>query len=177
VLRLERSSGGWTLQIEAAVVDRADMTDTRTPEKRRQIMTAVRQRDTTPELRLRRALYAAGLRGWRCNVKRLPGRPDIAWLGLQIAVFVDGAFWHGHPSRHRPGRSGAYWDEKIAGNVERDRRVDHELIGLGWTVIRTWDFEVHKALPSVVERIETALVERRQAGWAERLGGSTRPPA
>lgn len=126
-------------------------------------MASVRQRDTAPEVALRRALYAAGVRGWRCNVRRLPGRPDLAWVGLRIAVFVDGAFWHGHPSRHRPGRSGRYWDEKIASNVARDRRVDRELQDLGWLVIRVWDFEVRKELPSVTERIRLCVTQRRQA--------------
>lgn len=129
------------------------MTDTRTPEQRRRIMSAVQSRNTHPELALRRALYAAGLRGWRCHYRGVPGTPDLAWPGRRVAVFVDGAFWHGHPSRHRPGRSGAYWDEKIARNVERDRRVDEELALQGWTVIRLWDFEVRKEIHTCVRRI------------------------
>jgi DNA mismatch endonuclease (patch repair protein) len=72
-------------------------------------------------------------------------------------VFVDGAFWHGHPSRHKPGRSGAYWDEKIEHNVARDRRVDAELRDLGWTVLRIWDFEVNRNLAKVVERVVAAI--------------------
>lgn len=136
------------------------MTDTRTPEQRSRIMAAVRQRHTGPEVDLRRALYARGIRGWRCNYKPAPGRPDLAWPGLQVAVFVDGAFWHGHPSRHRPGRSGSYWDDKIAGNVARDRRVDTELTDRGWVVIRVWDFEVRRELGEVVDRIARALSGR-----------------
>lgn len=153
------------------------MTDTRSPEKRRQIMAAVKQRDTAPELQLRQALYAAGMRGWRCNVKRIPGRPDIAWIGLRVAIFVDGAFWHGHPSRHRPGRSGSYWDEKIASNVERDRRIDRELRDLGWLVIRAWDFEVRKDTASVVTRIQAAVADRRRATRGPRgIEGPPRTP-
>lgn len=68
-------------------------------------------------------------------------------------MFVDGAFWHGHPSRHKPGRSGKYWDEKIATNVARDRRVDAELQDAGWRVLRLWDFEVRKSLPQSVKAI------------------------
>lgn len=138
--------------------------DTRTPEKRRQIMSAVRQKDTLPELQLRRALYAAGIRGWRCNYKRVPGKPDIAWPRRRVAVFVDGAFWHGHPSRHRPGRSGVYWDKKIARNVERDREVDEQLGDLGWLVVRLWDFEVGKSLDGAVKRVEQALRSRPTSG-------------
>lgn len=146
------------------------MTDTRTPEKRRQIMQAVRATDTGPELDLRRELHRAGIRGWRCHYRPAPGTPDLAWPRLKLAVFVDGAFWHGHPSRHRPGRSGEYWDRKIAHNVARDRRVDRQLRVDGWRVLRVWDFEVRKNLDNVVERISTELGtqvrrDRRGAAW------------
>jgi DNA mismatch endonuclease (patch repair protein) len=133
------------------------MADTRTPEQRKRIMSAVRRRDTAPELALRRSLFARGIRGWRCDYRDAPGRPDLAWPGRKIAVFVDGAFWHGHPSRHRPGRSGSYWDKKIAANVARDRRVDRELQAMGWTVFRFWDFEIRKQLSVVVEDIARAV--------------------
>jgi DNA mismatch endonuclease, patch repair protein len=133
------------------------MADTRTPEQRQRIMRAVRQRHTAPELELRRALYAVGVRGWRCHWGSAYGQPDLAWPSLRLAVFVDGAFWHGHPSRHTPGRSGAYWDTKIARNVERDRRVDAKLAQDDWLVVRVWDFEVRRDLPGVVRRIEDAL--------------------
>ena len=68
--------------------------------------------------------------------------------------------WHGHPSRYRPGRSGDYWDVKIAGNVERDRQVDRELQELGWTVERFWDFEIRRNLDQVVERVKTVIADR-----------------
>jgi DNA mismatch endonuclease, patch repair protein len=131
--------------------------DTRTPEQRKLIMSAVRAKDTTPELVLRRRLYASGVRGWRCHYRRAPGTPDLAWPRLRLAVFVDGAFWHGHPSRHVPGRSGAYWDEKIRANVARDRRVDEELRAGGWSVVRLWDFEISRDLDTAVRRVREAL--------------------
>jgi DNA mismatch endonuclease, patch repair protein len=136
------------------------MADTRTPDQRRRIMAAVRQRHTEPELVLRRALHARGVRGWRCNYCAAAGQPDLAWPALRVAVFVDGAFWHGHPSRHRPGRSGRYWDEKIATNVARDRRVDGELRELGWSVLRVWDFELRRDLATVLDRVVAMLAER-----------------
>lgn len=151
--------------------------DTRTPEQRRRIMSAVRHRDTAPEVSLRRALYALGVRGWRCDYRRVAGRPDIAWPALRVAVFVDGAFWHGHPSRHRPGRSGPYWDEKIANNVARDRRVDAELRAAGWEVLRLWDFEVNKRPRDAASRVDELLratsarlpLERRPAWTLDAL--------
>ncbi len=122
-------------------------------------MASVRGKNTGPEIVLRKALYAAGVRGWRCHYRRAPGTPDIAWPRRRIAVFVDGAFGPGHPSRHRPGRSGSYWDEKIARNVERDRAVDTELDELGWVVVRIWDFEVKRDLEGVVAKVEETLAE------------------
>lgn len=120
-------------------------------------MASVKSRNTGPELELRKALYACGVRGWRCNYKRATGKPDIAWPARKVAVFVDGAFWHGHPTRHKPGRSGAYWDRKIEQNVERDRRVDLELRKSGWNVLRLWDFEIRKDLNGSVARVVDAL--------------------
>ena len=147
------------------------MTDTRTPEQRSRIMAAVKGKNTNPELMLRRALYAAGVRGWRCHYKGAAGTPDVAWPSLRVAVFVDGAFWHGHPSRHKPGRSGQYWDDKIARNVERDRTADAALASLGWSVVRVWDFEVRRDLDSVVARVLQALAERTTgaAQWQRQL--------
>lgn len=135
------------------------MADTRTPEQRSRIMSAVRHRDTGPEVDLRRSLHARGIRGWRCDYGGVPGRPDLAWPALRLAVFVDGAFWHGHPSRHRPGRSGRYWDEKIEQNVARDRRVDADLEARGWRVLRFWDFQVRRERQAIVGLIVEALKE------------------
>ena len=77
---------------------------------------------------LRRGLWAAGLGGWRCNRKPLPGRPDIAFGRARVAVFVDGRFWHGHPDYFTFGKSGAYWDTKIARTQERDRVANEALL-------------------------------------------------
>lgn len=104
-------------------------------------MRRVRSKDTGPELALRRAAWASGLRGWRCHPAGVPGRPDLAWPGLRIAVFVDGAFWHGHPDYYW-GQSGPFWDAKIDRNRARDREVDAELHARGWRVVRLWDFEI-----------------------------------
>src|SRR3954451_23839175 len=129
-----------------------EVADPLTAERRRALMARVRTKDTAPEVAIRRALWAAGIRGWRCHPKRVPGRPDLAWIGRRVAVFVDGAFWHGHPD-HYWGQSGSFWDEKIAGNRARDERVNGELAETGWTVLRLWDFEVRNDLPSCVERV------------------------
>jgi DNA mismatch endonuclease (patch repair protein) len=133
------------------------MADNLTPEQRSRAMSRIKRRDTRPELLLRRALWAAGARGYRIDDRRLPGRPDLAWTRRQVAVFVDGKFWHGHPSAYKPGQHGVYWDEKIKRNVERDRAADEQLAALGWTVLRFWDFDVRRDLAGSTAKVMEAL--------------------
>ncbi|HMJ34817.1 MAG TPA: very short patch repair endonuclease [Baekduia sp.] len=128
-------------------------------ERRSQNMAAVRSKDTKPELALRRALWARGVRGWRCHPKRVPGKPDLAFIGRRIAVFVDGAFWHGHPDFYW-GQSGKFWDEKIARNQARDAKVNRDLTDAGWVVLRFWDFEVSKDVAACVDRVASTLAAR-----------------
>ena len=111
------------------------------PETRRRVMASIRKKDTKPERVLRSAIWAAGLRGWRCHA-RMVGTPDVVFTRWKLAVFVDGVWWHGHPDYLPHGRRGPYWDQKIAGNIERDRKVTRELEELGWVVLRFWDIDV-----------------------------------
>jgi DNA mismatch endonuclease (patch repair protein) len=131
--------------------------DNLTPEQRTRTMSRIKRRDTRPELLLRRALWARGARGYRIDDRRLPGRPDLAWTSRRVAVFVDGKFWHGHPSAYKPGKHGTYWDEKINRNVERDRAADQALASMGWTVLRFWDFEIRRELEAATARVMDAL--------------------
>lgn len=129
-------------------------------------MARIGTRDTSPELVLRRALFAAGLRGWRCHPSDLLGKPDVVFRRWRVAVFVDGAFWHGHPD-HYWGQSGPFWDQKIERNRERDRRVNAELAEVGWTVVRLWDFEVERDVAEGVCRVEAALSESRATALSQ----------
>lgn len=117
------------------------------------MMARIRGRDTKPELALRHALRAAGASGYRCHYAKAPGRPDVAFVGQRLAIFVDGAFWHGHPAYFTPGKSGPAWDRKIARNAERDREVDALLADAGWDVLRLWDFEVLSDPASAARRV------------------------
>lgn len=132
------------------------MADQLTREKRSALMSRVRTRDTAPELALRKALWARGVRGWRLHPRRVPGKPDLAWVGRRIAVFVDGAFWHGHPDYYW-GQSGEFWNAKIERNRARDQRVNEKLTTLGWNVIRLWDFEVERHPDECARRVATAV--------------------
>ncbi len=136
------------------------MADTYSPEVRRRVMQSVKSSNTTPELMLRRELWAVGMRGWRVNRTDLPGKPDIVFGPARVAVFVDGAFWHGHPTKYWQGRSGPYWDKKIERNMRRDRDVNRKLHEEGWTVIRAWDFEVERNVAAVAARVRKLVQQQ-----------------
>lgn len=119
-------------------------------------MSQVRSRNTGPEMRLRTALWAAGLR-YRVH-PALPGRPDLAFLGPKVAVFVDGCFWHGCPIHGAiPATRSGWWEKKLAGNVVRDRAVQDELQVAGWKVLRFWEHEVKEDLSRIVHDVCIAV--------------------
>jgi len=105
-------------------------------------MSRVRQKNTAPEMRLRKRLHAEGLR-YVLHSRSLPGRPDIAFPRYRTVVFVHGCFWHGHDCRsgRRPSTNQEYWFEKIAANQIRDARKVAELEDQGWRVITVWECE------------------------------------
>ena len=106
-------------------------------------MTRQRRRDTKPEMAIRRLLFARGLR-YRIDAA-LPGmrrRADLLFRSAKVAVFVDGCFWHGCPEHGtQPKNNAAWWAEKIAGNIQRDRDTDQRLTEAGWHVVRVWEHE------------------------------------
>lgn len=118
------------------------MADHLSKEGRSRNMAAIRSKNTKPEIALRMALRALGCSGYRLHRKDIPGRPDIAFVGRRVAVFVDGAFWHGHPDHWHAETASEYWQAKITRNQERDRTANERLVSQGWQVIRLWDFEV-----------------------------------
>jgi len=114
------------------------------PEERRELMRRFRSRDTRPEVCVRRALHAAGRR-FRLHRKDLPGRPDIVLPKDNVAIFVNGCFWHAHegcPISRTPSTKTEFWKEKFARNRERDARVQDELRAMGWKAVTIWECEV-----------------------------------
>ena len=129
---------------------------TTTPERSR-IMRAVRRRDTPPELAVRKALHAMGLR-FRLHRTDLPGTPDVVLPRWRVALFVHGCFWHRHPGCPKatvPKSNRAYWESKFAANVARDARVSSELEEMGWKVVVIWECETRDP-----ERLAFTLRER-----------------
>lgn len=119
-------------------------------------MRATRQRDTSAEVALRSELHKRGLR-FRLHrpiegVARV--RPDIVFVGAGVAVFVDGCFWHSCPHHgSTPKANGRWWREKLAANVDRDRRHDASLHDTGWSVVRVWEHEDVGAAADLVEQV------------------------
>jgi DNA mismatch endonuclease (patch repair protein) len=138
----------------------------RDPAVTSKIMSAVRSKNTKPELALRRAVHAHGGR-FRIHARDIPGRPDIVVRSRKLAIFIDGDLWHGNPDEwHRRGRSSladlfpnrtAWWVAKIERNIERDREVDQQLVQAGWRVIRLWASDVMADLDSATSRVMTEL--------------------
>ena len=107
----------------------------------RAFMSRQRTKDTDPERRLRSALHRRGVR-FQLHRRDLPGRPDLVLARLRVAVFVDGCYWHACPEHMVPPKSNAaWWAEKLAENVARDRRNDAKLIEIGWEPVHVWEHE------------------------------------
>jgi DNA mismatch endonuclease Vsr len=129
--------------------------DDLTPEQRRKNMQAIRSKDTTIELALRKALWHEGIR-YRKNYKGLLGKPDIVITKHKIVVFCDSDYWHGYDweNRHQRIKSNRdYWIPKIERNMERDREVTAKLEEDGWTVLRFWEWQIRKHLDECVHII------------------------
>lgn len=134
------------------------MTDVFDAEKRSAVMRAVKSRDTGPELKVRRAAHALGLR-FRLKRDDLPGKPDIVFPGRRTAMFVHGCFWHGHACARGsriPQTNRAYWLAKIDRNMTRDKANLAALRKLGWKPAVVWECET--ADPARLARLLTRRV-------------------
>lgn len=128
---------------------------TETPELRSRTMRAVRSRDTSPELAVRRLLRGLGLTGYRLHRKELPGKPDVVFVGRRKAIFIHGCFWHGHDCRRgnrAPATNADYWRAKIERNQRRDREHLAELARRGWSTLTVWECEL-RDMPALGERL------------------------
>lgn len=116
------------------------MVDVHTPEIRSKNMRAIRSRNTKPELCLRKALYASGLR-FRLSIKGLPNRPDLIIPKYQTVIFMHGCFWHGHNCKYfvLPKSRTKFWQDKIETNKTRDKTAIENLTRLGWNIVIVWE--------------------------------------
>jgi len=135
------------------------MTDVYDAEKRSAVMRRVKGWDTTPEMKVRRALTKLGAR-YRLHRKDLPGNPDIVMPGRRLAIFVHGCFWHGHDCARGsrvPKQNRDYWVAKVGRNVTRDARNIEALAAAGWRVETIWECDLKDADLKDAEALEARL--------------------
>jgi DNA mismatch endonuclease (patch repair protein) len=123
------------------------MTDVYGPEKRSEVMRRVKGAGTSPELKVRRLIWALGGR-YRLNRADLPGKPDIVLGPRRLAIFVHGCFWHGHDCARGarvPKANRDYWTAKVARNRARDAAARAALKAAGWRVETVWECELRDA--------------------------------
>jgi DNA mismatch endonuclease (patch repair protein) len=154
------------------------MADFLSPQKRSERMSRIRSKDTLPELALRKALHALGLR-FRVHDKRLPGKPDIVLPRFKTVVLVHGCFWHRHGGckvATTPKSNTAFWQKKFDLNVQRDERNVFALEALGWKVVIAWECELgsQQKVDEVAFRIAAALGHEPRGSPA--LDGRARRP-
>jgi len=140
------------------------MPDVFSPDQRSAVMRAVKSSNTTPEIAVRRAAHALGLR-FRLNRADLPGKPDLVFPAKRTALFVHGCFWHGHkcPRGNRmPATNRAYWGAKIGRNMARDQASLAALKKLGWKPAVIWECETRD--PAALAK----LIARRMGPTAAR---------
>ena len=144
----------------------------RSPELNHKIMSAIRGKETGIEVRLRKALYAKGLR-YRKNSKYIFGHPDVSMKGLKVAIFCDSEFWHGKNFAENEAKlttNREYWVKKIKRNIERDQEVNARLRGEGYTVLRFWGEEIEKHLGDCVDKIAAAVEQNKTRLLEEKAG-------
>jgi len=122
-------------------------------------MQANRGKNTGPEMRLRRLLREAGYPGYRLHWKKAPGRPDIAYPGRKVAIFVNGCYWHRCPycGPSAPKSNAEFWEAKFVANEARDARQVADLEAEGWTVVTVWECELRRKPDQVIDELIALL--------------------
>ena len=119
------------------------------------VMKANKGKNTKPELAVRQMLREAGHPGYRLNWKKAPGRPDIAYPGKKVAIFINGCFWHRCPycNLSTPKTHSEFWQQKFERNVERDQKKTKELKDAGWKVFTIWECRIKKGGKEALEDV------------------------
>lgn len=124
-------------------------------------MKQVKSRNTKPERIVRKILWGLGFQ-YRLNVKSLPGSPDIANKKRKKAIFVNGCFWHGHQNCKKaklPTSRVKYWEDKIAKNIDRDKKNFQDLKNIGYDVLIVWECETRKKMINYLTNKLIAFLE------------------
>jgi DNA mismatch endonuclease (patch repair protein) len=119
------------------------MVDVLTEKQRQYCMSRIKGKNTKPEMIVRKLAFALGYR-YRLHDGKLPGKPDLVFVGRHKVIFVHGCYWHRHDCKYGkviPQTRKKFWEEKLAGNKERDKKNVRELKKLGWDVLIIWECE------------------------------------
>ena len=136
------------------------MVDIFTSQKRSEIMSKIKSKNSKAELVLRKALYSLGIR-YRIHSSGIIGKPDIAIKKYKLAIFIDGDWWHGRNYDKEYKKYPIFWQEKILKNMERDQSVNDKLKKDGWTVLRFWQKNVEKRHGEVARAVSSELLKLR----------------
>lgn len=132
------------------------MADTISSDRRSEIMSHIKSKDTSIEMMVRRRLFAMGYR-YRVNYKALPGKPDIVFTRKKVAIFIHGCYWHGHNcgSRyaHVSKSNKAYWMPKIQRTQQRDQEHITKLKSLGWKVVVIWECQIRDHFDQTIDEL------------------------
>ena len=137
--------------------------DRLTKEQRHRNMSNIKSKDTSIELKLRKAWWEKGYR-YRKNYNKLPGKPDIVLTKYKIVIFCDSEFFHGKDWEKlklqlEKGKNSEFWINKISKNIERDEKIEKELEFMGWTVIRFWGKDINKNVDECVKVVEEKIFD------------------
>ncbi len=119
------------------------MADVLTSEQRHRCMSHIRNKNTSPELKVRKMVHSMGFR-YRLHVDTLPGKPDLVFPRMKKVIFVHGCFWHLHSCKYgsvKPTTNADFWKAKREDNKERDSRNREKLFQKGWQVLCIWECE------------------------------------
>lgn len=131
--------------------------DVMSTEQRSALMGRIRGKDTQPEMALRRAAWALGLR-YRLHRSIARIKPDMVFVGARLAVFVDGCFWHCCPLHSvMPKNNRDFWAQKLKRNRERDTESTQRLVKEGWQVLRLWEHEIETSPANCAQKIAAIL--------------------
>ncbi len=125
-------------------------------------MSRVKNKDSKIEILLRKELWHRNLH-YRKNVTRIIGKPDIAFIGKKIVVFVDSEFWHGYDWENKQKEiktNRDFWIAKIERNIQRDKEVNENLQADGWTVLRFWGNDIKSDIMACADKIEKIYWEK-----------------
>lgn len=147
------------------------MVDVVSKDVRSRMMAGIRGKDTKPEMLVRQALSAAGVR-YRLHRRDLPGAPDLVMPGRRVVIFVHGCFWHRHEGcryAQLPSSNAGFWRAKLGRNVERDRKATADLLAAGWRILTVWECATRRRS---IEDLQTLLLR-----WLDGSGRYSELPA